>query len=194
MSLGPGQRLPHAVVLAPRAPNSGNCLGPPSLQVRRVGLAPRQKWGWPSCTCGFRALPACLQEQCPHSETGPRIQHAEQPTLLPSQASQPWRSSTPPGLVYGSPWVWLGLWGGSSPPTDALIGPSASRLQSRARHSVLASELVSPRGAVQGGHGRQAGRFCTLSTARGGRAGCLLYRSTRLWVCTQPRPGLRNGG
>lgn len=75
-------------------------------------------------------------------ETGPRIQHTEQPTLLPSPACQPWRSSTPPGLVYGSPWVWLRLWGGSSPPTDALTDPSASRLQSRARPSVPASELV----------------------------------------------------
>ena len=205
-SLGPGQRLPRAVVLAPQAPSSGDRPGPLSLQVRRVGLGPRQKWGWPSCTCGFRALPACLWEQCPHSDTGPHIQHLEQPTLLPFPACQPWRSPTPPTLLRSpacQPWRsptprHLGWctgargcgWGrpGGSSPLYCCPDRSVSLLpeeQCSAFQSWFPSSCP-PRGAVQGGRGRQAGRVCGLYTARGGRAGCLLYRSARLQFCTQP--------
>lgn len=160
-------------------------VGGPGAQAE-VGMALVHLWAWGAARLPLGAV-SPLRDRAPRSAR--RAAHSPPLPGLPALAV-----STPPGLVYGCPWVWLGLSGREQPPPDALTGPSppASRLQSRARPSVLASKRVSPRGAVQGGHGRQAGRFCALSTARGGRAECLLYRSSRLWVCTQPLPGLRD--
>lgn len=194
--LGPKSGCPGQWFWPREHPAQETVPGPLSLQVRMAGLGPMQKWGWPSSTCRFRAWPACLWEQCPHSDTGPRVQHVEQPTLLLRfPACQPWWSPTPRHLGWfmearGCGW---GHPGGSSP---LYCCPDRSvSLLPQEQGPTLQSWFPSwcpPRGVVQGGHSHQTGRVCGLYTARRGRAGCLLYRSARLQLCTQPLPGLRD--
>lgn len=130
-----------------------------------------------------------LRYRAPRSARGA----AHSPAPLPSLPALVVPHPTPPGLVYGGPWVWLGA-SRREQPLYCFPDRSVS-LSPQEQGPTLQSWFPSPcppRGVVQGGHSRQAGRVCGLYTARRGRAGCLLCRSARLQLCTQPLPSLRD--
>lgn len=121
-------------------------VGGPGAQAE-VGMALVHLWAWGAARLPLGAV-SPLRDRALRSAR--RAAHSPPLPGLPALAV-----STPPGLVYGRPWVWLGLSGREQPPPDALTGPSppASRagpalqswLPSACPHVVLSRVVMAAR-------------------------------------------------